>query len=60
MSLCSRRWVCFKMTRDNQRLSDEKAVAGAKCDYHSLASCVEARADGSVRSNAGGSRIAGQ
>mmetsp|Transcript_3842 Transcript_3842/g.10820 ORF Transcript_3842/g.10820 Transcript_3842/m.10820 type:complete len:385 (-) Transcript_3842:60-1214(-) len=42
-------WVCFKMTRDNQRLSDEKAVAGAKCDYHSLASCVEAlRAFGPV------------
>lgn len=35
-------WIGFKMTRDNQRLSDEKAIAGGKCDYHTLVSCVEA------------------
>jgi mannose/cellobiose epimerase-like protein (N-acyl-D-glucosamine 2-epimerase family) len=35
-------WVGFKLTRDNQSFSDEKAIAGGKCDYHTLVSCVEA------------------
>ena len=35
-------WVGFKLTRDNRRLSDVKAVAGGKCDYHTLVACIEA------------------
>ncbi|CAK9105421.1 unnamed protein product [Durusdinium trenchii] len=35
-------WLCFKMSRDNKRMNDEKAIAGGKCDYHTLVSCVEA------------------
>eukprot|EP00931_Biecheleriopsis_adriatica_P117670 TRINITY_DN9316_c0_g1_i2.p1 TRINITY_DN9316_c0_g1~~TRINITY_DN9316_c0_g1_i2.p1 ORF type:complete len:406 (-),score=109.92 TRINITY_DN9316_c0_g1_i2:40-1257(-) len=35
-------WLCFKMSRDNKRFNDEKAVAGGKCDYHTLVACVEA------------------
>jgi len=35
-------WLGLKLTRENRRCSEEKARAGAKCDYHSLASCVEA------------------
>eukprot|EP00434_Breviolum_minutum_P038960 symbB.v1.2.034573.t1/scaffold4486.1/size39079/2 len=35
-------WFCFKMSRDNKRFNDEKAIAGGKCDYHTLVSCVEA------------------
>ncbi|CAL1135972.1 unnamed protein product [Cladocopium goreaui] len=35
-------WLCFKMSRDNKRFNDEKAIAGGKCDYHTLVSCVEA------------------
>ena len=32
-------WLCFKMSRDNKRFNDEKAIAGGKCDYHTLVSC---------------------
>jgi len=35
-------WLGFKMSRDNKRFNDEKAIAGGKCDYHTLVSCVEA------------------
>ena len=35
-------WVGFKLTRDNRRLSDVKAIAGGKCDYHTLVACIEA------------------
>ncbi|CAE7198741.1 yihS [Symbiodinium natans] len=54
-------WLCFKMSRSNERTNDEKAmcdqvqslvtrervllaeaIAGGKCDYHTLVSCVEA------------------
>lgn len=35
-------WLCFKMTRENKRSSDEKAIAGGKCDYHTLVACIEA------------------
>jgi len=35
-------WCGFKLSRDNKKYSEEKAVAGAKCDYHTLVSCVEA------------------
>lgn len=35
-------WIGFKMTRRNERLNDEKAIAGGKCDYHTLVACVEA------------------
>merc|ERR1712048_1130037 len=35
-------WLGFKMTRDNKRFNEEKAIAGGKCDYHTLVSCVEA------------------
>merc|ERR1712211_164252 len=34
-------WVGFKFTRDNQRLNKEKAIAGGKCDYHTLVACIE-------------------
>ena len=27
------------MSRDNKRFNDEKAIAGGKCDYHTLVSC---------------------
>ncbi|CAJ1371331.1 unnamed protein product [Effrenium voratum] len=33
-------WLCFKMSRDNKRFNDEKAIAGGKCDYHTLVSCA--------------------
>jgi len=29
------------LTHDNQKLSNEKSSAGAKCDYHSLGACLE-------------------
>jgi len=29
------------LTRDNQKYSDEKSSAGAKCDYHTLGACFE-------------------
>ncbi|WP_108125682.1 AGE family epimerase/isomerase [Saccharospirillum mangrovi] len=29
------------LTRDNQKTSDEKSAAGAKCDYHTLGACLE-------------------
>ncbi|CAE7821193.1 yihS [Symbiodinium sp. CCMP2592] len=32
-------WLCFKMSRSNERTNDEKAIAGGKCDYHTLVSC---------------------
>merc|ERR1711862_93306 len=35
-------WYGLKLTRDNQRCSDDKAFAGGKCDYHALVSCIEA------------------
>jgi len=35
-------WYGLKLTRDNLRYNNEKAVAGGKCDYHTLVSCVEA------------------
>jgi len=35
-------WLCFKMTRQNERDSDLKAIAGGKCDYHTMVSCIEA------------------
>uniref|UniRef100_A0A7S4PU47 N-acylglucosamine 2-epimerase n=1 Tax=Alexandrium monilatum TaxID=311494 RepID=A0A7S4PU47_9DINO len=35
-------WVGFKLTRQNERLSEEKAIAGGKCDYHTLVACIEA------------------
>eukprot|EP00928_Gymnodinium_smaydae_P021450 TRINITY_DN18368_c0_g1_i1.p1 TRINITY_DN18368_c0_g1~~TRINITY_DN18368_c0_g1_i1.p1 ORF type:complete len:409 (+),score=70.12 TRINITY_DN18368_c0_g1_i1:65-1291(+) len=35
-------WIGFKMTRDNKRVSEEKAIAGGKCDYHTMMSCIEA------------------
>jgi len=35
-------WHAFNMTRDNRLLSDKKAIAGAKCDYHSMQACVTA------------------
>mmetsp|Transcript_124261 Transcript_124261/g.310622 ORF Transcript_124261/g.310622 Transcript_124261/m.310622 type:complete len:408 (+) Transcript_124261:114-1337(+) len=34
-------WIGFKMTRDNRRLSNEKSIAGGKCDYHTLVACIE-------------------
>ena len=37
-------WLCFKMSRDNKRFNDEKAIAGGKCDYHTLVSCCLAMA----------------
>ncbi|CAJ1344170.1 unnamed protein product [Effrenium voratum] len=33
-------WLCFKMSRDNKRFNDEKAIVGGKCDYHTLVSCA--------------------
>ena len=35
-------WLGFKMSRDNVRFNDEKAIAGGKCDYHSMIACIEA------------------
>lgn len=35
-------WIGFKKTRDNRSFDDKKAVAGGKCDYHSLVACIEA------------------
>jgi len=35
-------WVGFKMTRENQLTSTDKANAGMKCDYHTLVSSLEA------------------
>lgn len=29
------------LSRTNQKMSDEKSIAGAKCDYHSLGACFE-------------------
>ena len=29
------------LRRDNSKYSNEKSVAGAKCDYHSLGACIE-------------------
>ena len=44
-------WLCFKMSRDNKRFNDEKAIAGGKCDYHTLVSCCLAMAYAMVYPN---------
>jgi mannose/cellobiose epimerase-like protein (N-acyl-D-glucosamine 2-epimerase family) len=35
-------WIGFKKTRDNRSFDNKKAVAGGKCDYHTLVACIEA------------------
>jgi mannose/cellobiose epimerase-like protein (N-acyl-D-glucosamine 2-epimerase family) len=38
-------WIGFKLTRENKMPSSEnemKAIAGGKCDYHTMMACVEA------------------
>ncbi|KAL1503754.1 hypothetical protein AB1Y20_012223 [Prymnesium parvum] len=35
-------WLSFNLTRDNQLINNEKASAGAKCDYHSFMACISA------------------
>lgn len=31
-----------RLSRDNVKYSNEKSLAGAKCDYHTIVSCIEA------------------
>lgn len=35
-------WWGLKITRDNKRVTEEKATPGGKCDYHSMVACMEA------------------
>ena len=35
-------WLAFNQSRDNKLLSQQKAIPGAKCDYHPLAACITA------------------
>ena len=33
-------WYGFNLTRENELVNDRKAIAGAKCDYHSMQACI--------------------
>jgi mannose/cellobiose epimerase-like protein (N-acyl-D-glucosamine 2-epimerase family) len=35
-------WYGFNLTRSNQLINDQKAIAGAKCDYHPFMACISA------------------
>ena len=33
-------WYGFNLTRENELVNHRKAIAGAKCDYHSMQACI--------------------